>query len=196
MGRFLVLFQPVEVLNISPKIRQSQSVLLMLVGCPVGVLERIGAENDLTAVFDNRFACDVDVECAFGRAVDSQLMAVELEFAVSAVVHKDSGFGDCGPNDTVLEVFQEENFCLLQQIQFQIVTVYNFKCSSILALTRYLDLFIRSVLDTRNSGLFSIMDHSLSLCLNFLHPEVLGSPFELELLLGLSFFPQLKDNSV
>jgi hypothetical protein len=114
MGRFLVLFQPVEVLNISPKIRQSQSVLLMLVGCPVGVLERIGTENNLTAVFDNRFACDVDVECAFGRAVDSQLMAVELEFAVSAVV--DSGFGDCGPNDTVLEVFQEEDFCLLQQI--------------------------------------------------------------------------------
>lgn len=68
---------------------------------PVGVLKRVRTENDLTAIFDNRFACDVDAECAFGRAVDSELMTVELEFAVLAVVYKDSGFGDCSPNDAI-----------------------------------------------------------------------------------------------
>lgn len=104
MGRFLVLFQPVEVLDLTPEIRLVVFVLFLLVSLSVRIDEGVGTEDYAIAIFYDSLACDEDVESAIRGVVDAQLMAVELESAVLAMVHKHRRFGDCASNDTSCQV--------------------------------------------------------------------------------------------
>lgn len=114
MGRCFVFFEPVEILYFPPKIGLVSSLLLFLVLFSVVVVEAVGSEGDLVAVFDDGFAGCQDMESAAVGVVDSELVGVQLEGAVSAVIHEHSGFGNCCPDRTVFKIFQEEYLCFLQ----------------------------------------------------------------------------------
>ena len=118
MRRGLILLKPVEILYLSPKIRLISSLLLLLVPLPVRIIIAIRRKGHLIAVLNDRLTCGKDSEFAVVSVVDSELVRVELEVTVAAVIHEYSGFSHCGSYGAVFEVFQEENFCLLQQFHF------------------------------------------------------------------------------
>lgn len=116
MRRFLVFLEPVEVLDLAPEVGLVVLILLLLVSLPVGIVEGVRTEDHAIAIFDDGLACDEDVEFAVEGVVDPQLVAVELESAVLAMVHKNCRFGHCASNDAACQVLQEKDLSLDQDI--------------------------------------------------------------------------------
>jgi hypothetical protein len=115
MRRFLVLLQPVEVLNLPPLVGLVLPLLLLLVTAAVGVFEAVGRELHAVAVLDDGLAGDEDVEPAVESVVDSQLVAVQLESTAGAAVHEDCRLSHCASDHAVLQVLQEEDLSSLQK---------------------------------------------------------------------------------
>ena len=89
MRRLLILFEPVKVLDVLPKVRLACPLLLFLMNLSLLVVKGIGTEDDSIAVLYDGLACNVNVESAIVGVMNSQLMAVQLESTVFTVVHKD-----------------------------------------------------------------------------------------------------------
>jgi len=79
----------------------------------IRILKSISTKDHLIAVFNDSFTCNKNVESAFVGIVNTQLMAIQLKFAVMTIIDKDCRFGDSSSDDTVLQIFQEEDLCFL-----------------------------------------------------------------------------------
>jgi len=71
MRRLLILFEPVEILNIPPKILFIFSLKINLMLFLLCIVERIRLKNNFVAIFNDRFACDKYSEGAFIGVVNS-----------------------------------------------------------------------------------------------------------------------------
>ena len=120
--RLLVFLEPVEVLDVAPKVGLVVLVLLLLVAQPVGIVEGVGAEDHAVAILDDGLAGDEDVKPAVEGVVDAQLVAVELEPAIRAVVHENRRLGDCASDDAASQVLQEDYLGFDQNVDFRVRT--------------------------------------------------------------------------
>ena len=189
--RLLVFLKPVEVLDVLPEVGLVVLVLLLLVAQPVGIVEGVGAEDHAVAILDDGLAGDEDVEPAVEGVVDAQLVAVELEPAIRAVVHENRRLGDCASDDAASQVLQEDYLGLDQDVDFRVRTADYFVGFSLNTLLHHY-LLPDFVLQTRY--LNTAVAHALELLrlLRILHSEVLVSPRELELLLRLQLLLQFQ----
>ena len=80
---------------------------------PVLVFELILFELDSIAILNNGLAGHEYPKHAVVSVVDSQLMAIQLESAVSAMIYKHGGFGHSCLDLAILQIFQEKYLCFL-----------------------------------------------------------------------------------
>jgi hypothetical protein len=66
------------------------------------VVESIGSEDHLFAVLDNWFTGCKNAKSAFIGVMDSQLVAVQLKFAICTIFNKNSRLSNSSSNDAIL----------------------------------------------------------------------------------------------
>lgn len=125
--RLLVLLQPVEILNISPEVGLSQPVLLGFVLLSAGVLPVVGPEHHASAVLDDGLAGHEDPESGLVGFVDTQLMTVEFEAAIDAILDEDSRSRNCCFYLASPQALQEQDFGLIQDLDIAVLAVHDFE---------------------------------------------------------------------
>ena len=86
MGGFLVLLQPVEILDVPPLVRLGIFLLLLLVPLPLRIVEFVRTEHHFVAIFYYSLAGHKYVESTLGCVMNSELMTVQLEFTILTVI--------------------------------------------------------------------------------------------------------------
>ena len=128
----------------------------------VRIVESVGTKDHFIAIFDDGLACNEDVEPAFVGVVDSKLVAVQLEFAVMAVINEHCRLRDAGLYNTVLEILEEENLGLFDEVYLDIFAVDDLERSSLGTFFAYCYFFRLFILDSGYRRLLSFnVDHFL-----------------------------------
>lgn len=126
MGRFYIVFQPIEILYFTPEVRLICSIEFSFITLFAIVVECVGGKFDTVTVFDNSLTCDKYLEGRIEAIMDPQLMAVDFKSAVCALINKDSRFSKRGPNGAVVKFLQEEDLGLIMKLYCRILALHNF----------------------------------------------------------------------
>lgn len=103
------MFEPVEVLDVSPQVLLTSSLALLDISIDSIVSVVVLFEGHTGGVLDYPLAGGEDTESCVCCVVDSELVATDLDLTVRAVVDEHSGLGGTCENSAVFEVFEEED---------------------------------------------------------------------------------------
>ncbi len=122
----MIFLQPVEILNFLPMIVFPFSFKVFEILTNVRILISIRGEYNSIAILYNGFTGDKYFQNRVESIMYSQLMAIQLESTVGAIVNKNSWFGRSTIYNTVFKLFQEQNLRLLLKVYSTVFALYNF----------------------------------------------------------------------